>query len=102
MAEVATRLADLTVLTSDNPRGEDPLAIIEQARTGARPGSALVVEPDRAAAIAWSVAAARPGDVVVVAGKGHERRQETAGGSVEFDDRQVARAAIVALLGGSP
>jgi UDP-N-acetylmuramoyl-L-alanyl-D-glutamate--2,6-diaminopimelate ligase len=102
MAEVATRLADLTVLTSDNPRGEDPLAIIEQARAGARPGSVLVVEPDRAAAIAWSVAAARPGDVVVLAGKGHERRQETAGGSVEFDDRQVAREAIAKLLGGSP
>jgi UDP-N-acetylmuramoyl-L-alanyl-D-glutamate--2,6-diaminopimelate ligase len=99
MAEVATRLADLTVLTSDNPRSEDPLAIIEQVRAGARPEAALVIEPDRAAAIAWSVRAARPGDVVVVAGKGHERRQEMADGSVDFDDRQVAREAIATVLG---
>lgn len=101
MGEVATRLADLTVLTSDNPRSEDPHAIIGEVKAGTRPGSALVVEPDRAAAIAWSVGAARPGDVVVLAGKGHERRQETASGSVEFDDREVAREAITRLLGSS-
>lgn len=99
MGEVATRLADLTVITSDNPRSEDPLAIIREVKAGTRPGSELVVEPDRAAAIAWSVGAARPGDVVVVAGKGHERRQESAAGSIEFDDREVAREAIARLLG---
>ncbi|MBO0715340.1 MAG: hypothetical protein J2P59_11335, partial [Acidimicrobiales bacterium] len=80
---------------------EDPLAIIDEVKSGARPGSELVVEADRAAAIARSVGAARPGDVVVVAGKGHERHQEMATRSIEFDDRQVAREAIKRLLGSS-
>jgi UDP-N-acetylmuramoyl-L-alanyl-D-glutamate--2,6-diaminopimelate ligase len=99
MAAVATRLADATVLTSDNPRSEDPLAIIEEVRAGARPGSELVVEPDRAAAITWTVQQAQPGDVVVVAGKGHEQVQETASARVAFDDRQVARAAVASRVG---
>jgi UDP-N-acetylmuramoyl-L-alanyl-D-glutamate--2,6-diaminopimelate ligase len=91
MGAVASQLADLAVLTSDNPRGEDPLAIISDVSAGAAPGS-LVVEPDRRAAIALALEAARPGDVVVIAGKGHETVQTFAGGkTVPFDDRVVAR-----------
>ena len=91
MGEVATRLADLAVLTSDNPRGEDPLAIIEEVRAGVSRTEALVVEPDRRAAIAAGLASARPGDVVVVAGKGHEAVQVTGAEVVPFDDRLVVR-----------
>ena len=91
MGEVATRLADLAVLTSDNPRGEDPLAIIEGVRSGVARAEVLRVEPDRRAAIALALAAAAPGDVVVIAGKGHETEQRFAGHGVPFDDRVVAR-----------
>jgi len=79
------------VLTSDNPRGEDPLAILTEmaART---PG--VLVEPDRAAAIELAVRAARPGDTLVVAGKGHETGQEIAGVLTPFDDRQVLLRAM--------
>ncbi|MFN2606496.1 MAG: UDP-N-acetylmuramoyl-L-alanyl-D-glutamate--2,6-diaminopimelate ligase [Acidimicrobiales bacterium] len=91
MGEVAARLADLAVLTSDNPRSEDPLAIIEAVRSGVTRPQALVVEPDRRAAIATALAAARPGDVVVVAGKGHEATQVSGATTVAFDDRTVVR-----------
>ncbi|MGH9063577.1 MAG: glutamate ligase domain-containing protein, partial [Acidimicrobiales bacterium] len=94
MGEAATRLADLAVLTSDNPRSEDPLDIIAEVVAGVRRRQALVVEPDRAAAIALAVDRAGPGDVVVVAGKGHESGQETRAGTLYFDDREVAAAAI--------
>jgi UDP-N-acetylmuramoyl-L-alanyl-D-glutamate--2,6-diaminopimelate ligase len=99
MGEVATRLADDVILTSDNPRSEDPLAIIDDIRAGIPAGAAAVVavEPDRRRAIESAVAEARPGDVVVIAGKGHETTQ-TIGDTVRpFDDRQVARAALEAL-----
>src|SRR5438552_3230753 len=73
MGEVATKLADLTVVTSDNPRTEDPLAIIEEIEVGAKAGGgSYVVEPNRRAAIRVAVERARPGDVVVIAGKGNE------------------------------
>jgi UDP-N-acetylmuramoyl-L-alanyl-D-glutamate--2,6-diaminopimelate ligase len=91
MGDTATRLADLAVLTSDNPRSEDPLAIIEEVRSGVSRPEALVVEPDRRAAIATALASARPGDVVVVAGKGHEAVQVTGDEVVPFDDRLVVR-----------
>jgi UDP-N-acetylmuramoyl-L-alanyl-D-glutamate--2,6-diaminopimelate ligase len=99
MGEVATRLADDVVLTSDNPRSEDPLAIIDDIRAGIPPGAAatVAVEPDRGRAIERAVAGTRPGDVVVIAGKGHETTQ-TIGDTVRpFDDRAVARAALAAL-----
>ena len=99
MGEVATRLADDVILTSDNPRSEDPLAIIDDIRAGIAPGAAatVAVEPDRRRAIESAVAAARPGDVVVIAGKGHETTQ-TIGDTVRpFDDREVARASLAAL-----
>jgi len=91
MGLAAVRGADLAVLTSDNPRGEDPLAILTEmaART---PG--VLVEPDRATAIELAVRAARPGDTLVVAGKGHETGQEIAGVLTPFDDRQVLLRAM--------
>jgi UDP-N-acetylmuramoyl-L-alanyl-D-glutamate--2,6-diaminopimelate ligase len=100
MGEVATRLADLAVLTTDNPRSEDPQAIIDEVRAGARRTEVLVVEPDRRAAIAVALEAARPGDVVVLAGKGHETTQVTADRVLPFDDRAVA-AELLGTLGAA-
>ena len=90
MGEVATRLADVAVLTSDNPRSEDPLAIIDAVVAGARRPEALVVEPDRRSAIALAFDDARAGDVVVIAGKGHETTQTVGDRVLPFDDRVVA------------
>ncbi|MFF9847429.1 UDP-N-acetylmuramoyl-L-alanyl-D-glutamate--2,6-diaminopimelate ligase [Streptomyces litmocidini] len=100
MGAAAARLADTAVLTSDNPRSEDPLAILGAMLAGAvevpeQERGHVLVEPDRAAAIAAAVARARPGDTVLVAGKGHEQGQETAGVVRPFDDREVLRAAIL-------
>ncbi|MBI4800852.1 MAG: UDP-N-acetylmuramoyl-L-alanyl-D-glutamate--2,6-diaminopimelate ligase [Desulfarculus sp.] len=107
MGAAVGRLADLAVLTSDNPRSEDPLAImamiapgLEQA--GSRPAADLggaqvpgfAQEPDRARAIEKAIAAAGPGDVVLIAGKGHEDYQEIAGHKRHFDDREQAAAAL--------
>jgi UDP-N-acetylmuramoyl-L-alanyl-D-glutamate--2,6-diaminopimelate ligase len=90
MGRIAGELSDVQIVTSDNPRSEDPLAIIGEI-TAAMDADA-VVEPDRRRAIHAAVAAARPGDVVVIAGKGHEQGQEFAGGRKEpFDDVAVAR-----------
>ncbi|MFD6418641.1 UDP-N-acetylmuramoyl-L-alanyl-D-glutamate--2,6-diaminopimelate ligase [Streptomyces sp. NPDC060194] len=99
MGAAAARLADTAVLTSDNPRSEDPLAILAAMLTGAAEvpaherGEVQVFE-DRAAAIAAVVARAGKGDTVLVAGKGHEQGQDVAGVVRPFDDRQVLRAAI--------
>ena len=99
MGEVATKLADFTVVTSDNPRTEDPLGIIEEIEVGARAGGgSYVVEPDRREAIRVAVERARPGDVVVIAGKGHETGQEFADRTIPFDDR-VVTADILKELG---
>jgi UDP-N-acetylmuramoyl-L-alanyl-D-glutamate--2,6-diaminopimelate ligase len=97
MGEVATRLADEAVLTSDNPRSEDPGAIIDAVRAGAHPAGVLRVEPDRRAAIAHAVGQAQAGDVVVIAGKGHETIQQFADRSVAFDDRDVAAEELARL-----
>jgi UDP-N-acetylmuramoyl-L-alanyl-D-glutamate--2,6-diaminopimelate ligase len=97
MGAIAGRLADRVVVTSDNPRGEDPLAIIEGVEEGLRrapPPGGYAVVPDRAAAIRQAVDGARPGDVVVIAGKGHERYQEVGGVRRPFDDREVARRIV--------
>jgi UDP-N-acetylmuramoyl-L-alanyl-D-glutamate--2,6-diaminopimelate ligase len=96
MGAVATRLADRVVVTSDNPRSEEPLAIIEEILAGTN-GKAEV-EPDRAAAIAGALADAAEGDVVVIAGKGHEQGQEFADRTMPFDDREVARDALRRLV----
>ncbi|MFE2376019.1 UDP-N-acetylmuramoyl-L-alanyl-D-glutamate--2,6-diaminopimelate ligase [Streptomyces sp. NPDC059398] len=99
MGAAAARLADTAVLTSDNPRGEDPLAILAAMIAGAaevpvHERGDVLIDSDRAAAIAAAVARARPGDTVLVAGKGHEQGQDIAGVVRPFDDRQVLRAAI--------
>ena len=94
MGEVAARLADRVLLTSDNPRGEDPLAIIEAVQAGMASTAGLTVEPDRRAAIARAVDEAVAGDVVVIAGKGHEAVQVVGDRTLPFDDRAEARAAL--------
>jgi UDP-N-acetylmuramoyl-L-alanyl-D-glutamate--2,6-diaminopimelate ligase len=91
MGEVAARLADQVVLTSDNPRGEDPSAIIDAVLEGIADRSNVIVEPDRRAAIDVALGRAAKGDVVVIAGKGHETTQITGDVVVPFDDRAVAR-----------
>ena len=102
MGEVVGRLADVVVLTSDNPRSEDPLEIIAQVAAGIGPGAELITEPDRSAAIARTVALGRPGDVIVLAGKGHETTQELADRVIPFDDRAEARQALASLDSGNP
>jgi UDP-N-acetylmuramoyl-L-alanyl-D-glutamate--2,6-diaminopimelate ligase len=98
MGRAATANADLTVVTSDNPRSEDPLAIIAEIVPGAREGGgSYVVEPDRRAAIRLALAEAGTGDVVVIAGKGHETYQELADRTIPFDDREVAVEELSAL-----
>jgi UDP-N-acetylmuramoyl-L-alanyl-D-glutamate--2,6-diaminopimelate ligase len=98
MGAAATDLADLAVLTSDNPRTEDPDAIIAAVMAGVSDHSKLIVEPDRAAAISIALTTAGPGDVVVIAGKGHEPGQEVAGEIRPFDDAAVARAALQRIM----
>jgi UDP-N-acetylmuramoyl-L-alanyl-D-glutamate--2,6-diaminopimelate ligase len=96
MGEAATSEADLTIVTSDNPRTEDPLAIIGEIVPGAETGGGpYVVEPDRRVAIRRAIEGAGTGDVVVIAGKGHETVQEIDDDTVPFDDRKVAWEALV-------
>jgi UDP-N-acetylmuramoyl-L-alanyl-D-glutamate--2,6-diaminopimelate ligase len=93
MGEIAARLADRVIVTSDNPRSEDPEEIIEEILAGA--GSAVEHNVDRREAIEQAIACARSGDVVVIAGKGHEQGQEFEGGrKIPFDDATVAREAL--------
>jgi UDP-N-acetylmuramoyl-L-alanyl-D-glutamate--2,6-diaminopimelate ligase len=95
MGEAAGRGSDFVVLTSDNPRSEDPLAIINDAVVGLqKTGVKYSVEPDRRKAIGLAMGEARPGDVVLLAGKGHEKVQVTREGSMPFDDLEVAREAL--------
>ncbi len=101
MGAVATSLADVVVLTSDNPRTEDPAVIIDQVRSGMDGPAEVVVEPDRATAIRVAVGRARPGDVVLLAGKGHETTQVSGGVAVPFDDRVEASAALAERFDGT-
>jgi len=101
MGHAGASLSDLAIVTSDNPRSEDPGAIVEEILGGVPGGEEVEVEPDRRAAIALAFERARPGDVVVIAGKGHEQGQEFEDGrKVPFDDRVVAREELRRL--GSP
>ncbi|MFZ0974772.1 MAG: UDP-N-acetylmuramoyl-L-alanyl-D-glutamate--2,6-diaminopimelate ligase [Solirubrobacteraceae bacterium] len=96
MGEIAVRLADRVIVTSDNPRSEDPEAIIEEILAGT--GPQIEHDADRRAAIQAALAGARPGDVVVIAGKGHEQGQEFEGGrKIPFDDITVARETLEAV-----
>jgi UDP-N-acetylmuramoyl-L-alanyl-D-glutamate--2,6-diaminopimelate ligase len=107
MAAAAARFADVAVLTSDNPRSEDPNAILDDMLVGTRgphaPNGTVLVEPDRVAAITLAVERARPGDTVVIAGKGHEQGQEFANGVKHpFDDRVQLRVALDRTTRGGP
>jgi UDP-N-acetylmuramoyl-L-alanyl-D-glutamate--2,6-diaminopimelate ligase len=87
--------SDLIVVTSDNPRTETPQRIIEDILAGFAPSfPPLHVDADRAAAIAWALQQARPGDCVLIAGKGHETEQIIGTQRFPFDDREIARAAL--------
>ncbi len=99
MGRAGAALSDLAVITSDNPRSEHPDAIVAEVAAGAKEGGEVKLEVDRREAIALALAEARPGDVVVIAGKGHEQGQELEDGrKVPFDDRQVAREELRRLL----
>ncbi len=95
MGRIASELADVVIVTTDNPRSEDPQAIIDEIVAGAV--GAVEVEPDRALAIAHAIELAQDGDVVVIAGKGAEQGQEFADRTVPFDDRESAREALRTL-----
>jgi UDP-N-acetylmuramoyl-L-alanyl-D-glutamate--2,6-diaminopimelate ligase len=105
MGGVGAELSDLAVVTSDNPRSEEPGTIIDQILAGIEGGAegpGVIVEPDRRAAIALALSKAEPGDAVVIAGKGHEQGQEfERGRRVPFDDRDVAREELRRLAAGS-
>jgi len=95
MGDAAGRGSDFVILTSDNPRSEDPLAIMNDAKVGLqRSGTKYAMEPDRRAAIALAVREAAPGDIVLLAGKGHEKVQVSREGSVPFDDVSIAREVL--------
>ena len=115
MGEIVARLCDLAVVTSDNPRTENPLAIIEQILPGTRQAEGVeysardleagfgkkgyVVEPDRQRAIELGIKASRPDDAVLIAGKGHETYQILGATTIDFDDREEARKALRAVSG---
>jgi UDP-N-acetylmuramoyl-L-alanyl-D-glutamate--2,6-diaminopimelate ligase len=97
MGRIAAEGADVVFLASDNPRGEDPEAILREIEAGMPPGGnapSRRIVPDRAEAIAAAVAAARPGDVVLLAGKGHETTQTVGDRVLHLDDRELAKAAL--------
>ncbi|MBS3904714.1 MAG: UDP-N-acetylmuramoyl-L-alanyl-D-glutamate--2,6-diaminopimelate ligase [Simkania sp.] len=98
MGKVATALADLTMITSDNPRNEDPSAIIEEIKSGCNDSSRYIVEVDRKLAIERAILLAQPEDILLIAGKGHERYQILGSRQVLFDDREVAYQAACSLI----
>ncbi|MBV9128495.1 MAG: hypothetical protein JO117_10460 [Verrucomicrobia bacterium] len=95
MGEVSGRLSDLTILSNDNPRTEDPLKIINDIIVGLQKANAkYLVEQDRQKAIALAMDQTRPGDIVLLAGKGHEDYQILADRTLHFDDREEARRVL--------
>jgi UDP-N-acetylmuramoyl-L-alanyl-D-glutamate--2,6-diaminopimelate ligase len=98
MGKAAGEGSDFVVATSDNPRGEDPLAILAEVEPGLKDsGASYIVEPDRAAAIRVALQSAKPQDIVLIAGKGHEKEQILATGTIPFDDAEVALSALAEL-----
>ena len=95
MGEAAGRGSSFVVLTSDNPRNEDPLAIMNDAKVGLqRSGTKFAMEPDRRTAIGLAIRECVPGDILLIAGKGHEQVQVSKEGTIPFDDVEVARAML--------
>jgi len=95
MAQAAGANSDFVVATSDNPRSEDPLAILAEIEPGLKSTKAkYVIEPDRAAAIHLALKAAAEGDVVLIAGKGHEKTQTLADRTIAFDDSEISLSAL--------
>ena len=97
MGKVAESLADVVVLTSDNPRSENPDDIIEDIRQGLESADKAVIEPSRAQAIRLAIGKARKGDMVLVAGKGHEAFQVVGDLKLPFSDQEQVRSALEAL-----
>jgi len=97
MAAIACELSDKVILTSDNPRSEDPSEIIEQMRKGVPPHHArkTVAITDRKEAVHAAVNMAQPGDIILIAGKGHEKYQEVKGVKYPFDDKQVLEESLI-------
>ena len=94
MGKAAAQYADHLILTSDNPRSEEPQKIIDEIAAGIPAGTSFETEPDRAQALRRAVAVARPGDVVLIAGKGHENYQEIQGVRRSLDDRKLIKTLI--------
>lgn len=94
MGEISTRLADITIVTSDNPRSEDPQAIIDAIVAGIEDRDSLMIEPDRARAIKLGIATMHPDDCLIIAGKGHETYQIIGATKIPFDDKAVVRACL--------
>jgi UDP-N-acetylmuramoyl-L-alanyl-D-glutamate--2,6-diaminopimelate ligase len=111
MGTVAARLSDLVVLTSDNPRSEDPLRIIDEIKRGIVPpddptapkraATPLLVNADRRSAIEEAIRKAESGDLVIIAGKGHEKYQVLGARTIPFDDVEIAQAALAGRRRGS-
>jgi UDP-N-acetylmuramoyl-L-alanyl-D-glutamate--2,6-diaminopimelate ligase len=98
MGRVAGEGSDLVVVTSDNPRSEEPLSIMNEVMAGLLPtGTACQFEPDRAEAIGIAIQAAKPGDIVLIAGKGHEKVQVLKDRTIPFDDVEIARQVLAHL-----
>ena len=95
MGSIASQYADHVIITNDNPRREDPREIIKQIEGGIRPGASYEVQPDRELAIARAITSAKPGDTVLIAGKGHENYQEFASAITPFDDSQVVQKYLI-------
>jgi UDP-N-acetylmuramoyl-L-alanyl-D-glutamate--2,6-diaminopimelate ligase len=99
MGRIASELADKTFVTSDNPRNEEPQAIVDEIVAGIGDTSGVRIEVDRRTAIRRAIAEAAPGDVVVIAGKGHENYQIVGSAVQHFDDRDEVRAALARRAG---
>ena len=102
MAAIAERLADVVIVTDDNPRHENGDAIVADILAGFAQPAQVIVQRDRAAAITQALEHAGAGDVVLIAGKGHEPYQEIAGIKHSFDDTDVAARALLVRQGGAP
>jgi UDP-N-acetylmuramoyl-L-alanyl-D-glutamate--2,6-diaminopimelate ligase len=101
MGEVSGKIADFTIITSDNPRSEDPLAIINDIETGIKKTDAKYIKiVDRREAIKYAILNAKPDDIIVIAGKGHETYQIFKDKTIHFDDREVAKEILEEIAEG--